>query len=142
MGYFGENGKPSIPDLAFGSTQETRGENGARAVRIAHQLMKRLSAEPEPLLLSLETHRKAIKSWMDASDAWKKRALAAEAELEKTDEIARIWREVAADLEFGGRPYPAQGGPERAALAAKFQKIEARRHAAREAGHPEPDILI
>ncbi|WP_297444769.1 hypothetical protein [Acidiferrobacter sp.] len=143
-GYFGEDGKPSIPDLAFGSTQEKRGETGGIAARMALRFVDRLTAEPEQPLLTLATHRKAVKSWMEASDAWKQRALEAEKELLEARAIGNenydystAWREAAAIYAFGGPPYPAKGVPERDAFSATFEKIKARKTAARAAGRPE-----
>ena len=59
-GYFGKDGKPSIPDLAFGSTQEKRGETGGIAARMALRFVDRLTAEPEQPLLTLATHLEAM----------------------------------------------------------------------------------
>lgn len=136
--------KPSVPDALFLSTPESRAQSAKDMGELADIIGERLSQEPKGPLLSLETHRKAIRSWMKASDLWKQRALAAEKELLEARAIANenydystAWREVAAIYAFGGPPFPAKGTPERDAFSAKFEKIKTRKTAARAAGHPE-----
>lgn len=129
--------KPSVPDSLFLSTPESRAQSAKNMGELADIIGERLSQEPQVPLVSLETSRKAIRSWMKASELWKQRALAAEAELARTDDYAAAWREVAAIYAFGGPPFPAKGTPERDAFSAKFQAIEARKIAARAAGKPE-----
>lgn len=104
------------------------------------------TSEPK---LSLKTHNKAIEAWKDAAQTWKDRCLRAEENNKKWQKAYNVtldekgaWREVAADLAFGGRPYPAQDDPDREALAAKFRAIRERKTVARDDGHPEDDMLI
>ena len=136
--------KPSVPDSLFLSTPESRAQSAKNMGELADIIGERLSQEPQVPLVSLETSRKAIRSWMKASELWKQRALAAEKELVETRarsnenyDYATAWREVAAIYAFGGPPFPAKGTPERDAFSAKFQAIEARKIAARAAGKPE-----
>ena len=96
------------------------------------------TSEPK---LSLKTHNKAIDAWKEATESWKKRCLLAEKNRDELYDSATAWREVAADLAFGGRPYPEPGTPERDALIAKFKKVNERKESARQAGHPEEGPL-
>ena len=97
------------------------------------------TSEPK---LSLKTHNKAIEAWKDAAQTWKDRCLRAEKNRDEIYDSATAWREMAADLAFGGRPYPQEGTPERNAFDAKCQKIKDRKKAARQAGHPEEGPLV
>ena len=96
------------------------------------------TSEPK---LSLKTHNKAINAWKEATESWKKRCLLAEKSRDELYDAYRAWRETAADLAFGGRPYPEKGTPERNVLVDRFEKIHERMKAARQAGHPEEGPL-
>ena len=91
--------------------------------------------------MSLKTHQKAVNAWMEVGESWKDRCLAAEKNRDELYDTAGAWRELAADLAFGGRPYPEKGTPERDAFSAKFRKINDCKEAARQAEHPEEGPL-
>ena len=116
-----------VPDPLFLTTPKPLNPNLSQQI-----------SEPK---LSLKTHNKAIEAWKEATESWKKRCLAAEKNRDEIYDHATTWRELAADLAFGGRPYPEPGTPEREAFGDKFDKILARKEAARKAGHPEKGPL-
>ena len=142
--------KPPVPDMLF-HTIPGKPVNPAY-FEVAGQLSDAIfGSRPEVSepKLSLKTHRKAIEAWKDAAQTWKDRCLRAEENNKKWQKAYNVtldekgaWREVAADLAFGGRPYPAQDDPDREALAAKFRAIRERKTVARDDGHPEDDMLI
>ena len=116
-----------VPDPLFLTTPKPLNPNLSQQI-----------SEPK---LSLKTHNKAIEAWKDAAQTWKDRCLRAEKNRDEMYDSATTWREVAADFAFGGRPYPEPGTPERDAMTAKYKEINARKKAAREAGHPEKGPL-
>ena len=117
-----------VPDPLFLTTPKPLNPNLSQQI-----------SEPK---LSLKTHNKAIEAWKDAAQTWKDRCLRAEKNRDEIYDSATAWREMAADLAFGGRPYPQEGTPERNAFDAKCQKIKDRKKAARQAGHPEEGPLV
>ncbi len=134
--------KPPVPDMLF-HTIPGKPVNPAY-FEVAGQLSDALfGSRPEisEPKLSLKTHNKAIEAWKDAAQTWKDRCLRAEKNRDEMYDSATTWREVAADFAFGGRPYPEPGTPERDAMTAKYKEINARKKAAREAGHPEKGPL-
>ncbi len=135
--------KPPIPDMLF-HTIPGKPVNPAYFEAAGHLSDALFGSRPEVSepKLSLKTHRKAIEAWKDAAQTWKDRCLRAEKNRDEIYDSATAWREMAADLAFGGRPYPQEGTPERNAFDAKCQKIKDRKKAARQSGHPEEGPLV
>ena len=134
--------KPPVPDMLF-HTIPGKPVNPAY-FEVAGQLSDAIfGSRPEVSepKLSLKTHQKAIDALKEATESWKKRCLLAEKSRDELYDAYRAWRETAADLAFGGRPYPEKGTPERNVLVDRFEKIHERMKAARQAGHPEEGPL-
>ena len=126
--------KKPVTDPLFLTTEGQSNGGAAYIGQVAAEIADALFSPPPEGRVKLSTHRKAIDSWKAETEKWKK---AYYTELD----VGGAWRELAADLEFGGRPYPEKGTPERDAFTQKFRKICDRKKAARASGKPEEGPL-
>jgi hypothetical protein len=135
--------KPPIPDMLF-HTIPGKPVNPAyfEAAGLLADALFGSRPKPQEPVVSMSVYYAALKKKTEAADYWRQRTLQANEIYFEAASTATAFRELAADLTFGGHSYPPRkGNAQWDEFYAKFRKISQRRAAARQAGHPENVLL-